>query len=160
MTVATTSTEECSASEISARLPIAMPTTNLAVAMPALAKIEIAATRDLVVGSGWPMAAGLAARHGTLKTWPRRNRHLVAIALVTNYQALGRAPVAQAPGLNFAAGLDRPVMTIFTKSRRSCRDACWLPCARTPCRYRRRQTPCRSAIAICVIPPPARYPCG
>jgi hypothetical protein len=47
--VATTSTEECSASEISARLPIAAPTTNLATAMPALAKIEIAATRDLIV---------------------------------------------------------------------------------------------------------------
>jgi hypothetical protein len=28
---------------------MAMPTTNLAVAIPALAKIEIAATRDLVV---------------------------------------------------------------------------------------------------------------
>ena len=49
MTVATRSTEECSASEISARLPMAMPTTNLAAAMPALAKIEIAATRDLTV---------------------------------------------------------------------------------------------------------------
>jgi len=47
--VAATSTEECSASEISARLPMAIPTTNLAVAMPALAKIEIAATRDLTV---------------------------------------------------------------------------------------------------------------
>ena len=47
-----------------------------------------------------------------------------------------------------------------TASPRSCRDACWLPCARTPCRYRRRQTPCRSAIAVCAIPPPARYPCG
>ena len=34
-------------------------------------------------------------------------------------------------------------------SPRSCRDACWLPCARTPCRYRRRQTPCRSAVAAC-----------
>ena len=44
MTVATTSTEECKASEISARLPMAMPTANLAAAMPALAKIEIAAT--------------------------------------------------------------------------------------------------------------------
>ena len=42
--VATTSTEECSASEISARLPMAMPTANLVAAMPALAKIEIAAT--------------------------------------------------------------------------------------------------------------------
>jgi hypothetical protein len=46
--VATTSTDECRASEISARLPMAMPTTNLATAMPALTKIEIAATRDLV----------------------------------------------------------------------------------------------------------------
>ena len=45
--VATTSTDEWRASEISARLPMATPTTNLATAMPALAKIEIAATRDL-----------------------------------------------------------------------------------------------------------------
>ena len=49
MTVATTSTEECSASEISARLPMAMPTTNFAAAMAALAKTDIAATRDLVL---------------------------------------------------------------------------------------------------------------
>ena len=42
--VATTSTEECRASEISASEPIAMPTANFAAAMPALAKIEIAAT--------------------------------------------------------------------------------------------------------------------
>src|ERR1700750_2617026 len=48
MTVAMTSTEECRASEISASEPIAMPTANLAAAMPALAKIEIAATEVLV----------------------------------------------------------------------------------------------------------------
>jgi hypothetical protein len=48
--LAITSTEECRASEIRARLPMRTPTTNLAMAMPALAKIEIAATRDLV---GW-----------------------------------------------------------------------------------------------------------
>jgi hypothetical protein len=48
MTVATRSTDECRASEISASEPIAMPTTNLAAAMPALAKIEIAATEVLV----------------------------------------------------------------------------------------------------------------
>ena len=47
-----------------------------------------------------------------------------------------------------------------TASPRSCRDACWLPCARTPCRYRRRQTPCRSAVAACAIPPHPRCPCG
>ena len=46
-----------------------------------------------------------------------------------------------------------------TASPRSCRDACWLPCARTPCRYRRRDRPCRSAIAVCAIPPRPRYPC-
>ncbi len=48
MTVATRSTDECRASEISANEPIAMPTTNFAAAMPALAKIEIAATEDFV----------------------------------------------------------------------------------------------------------------
>ena len=42
------STELCSASEISASEPMAMPTTNLAAAMPALATIEIAATRVLL----------------------------------------------------------------------------------------------------------------
>ncbi len=46
--VATRSTEECRASEISASEPIAMPTTNLAAAMPPLAKIEIAATDVLL----------------------------------------------------------------------------------------------------------------
>jgi len=46
-----------------------------------------------------------------------------------------------------------------TASRQSCRDAGWLPCGRRPCRCRRMQTPCRSAIAVCAIPPPARYPC-
>ena len=52
--VATTSTEECRASEISARVPIAMPTANLAAAMPALAKIEIAATLVLMEwGLSW-----------------------------------------------------------------------------------------------------------
>ena len=47
--VATRSTEECSASETKARLPMASPTTNLAAAMPPLAKIEIAATRVFAV---------------------------------------------------------------------------------------------------------------
>ena len=37
------------ASEISARLPMAIPTTNLAAAMPALAKIEMMATRALTL---------------------------------------------------------------------------------------------------------------
>ena len=50
MTVAITSTEECRASEISASEPIAMPTANFAAAMPALAKIEIAATLVLMEG--------------------------------------------------------------------------------------------------------------
>ena len=55
--VAITSTEECRASEISASEPIAMPTANFATAMPALAKIEIAATlvlmeEVLVMGGG------------------------------------------------------------------------------------------------------------
>src|SRR4051794_6629009 len=65
MTVATRSTEECSASEISARLPIATPTTNLVAAMPALAKIEIAATRVLTVTMGALMGRGLAGRAAT-----------------------------------------------------------------------------------------------
>jgi hypothetical protein len=49
-TVATTSTEECSAPEISARLPMVMPTANFAAAMPALAKIEIAPRRGRTLG--------------------------------------------------------------------------------------------------------------
>src|ERR1700744_6732433 len=65
-TVATRSTEECSASEISASAPIATPNTNLAAAIAALATIEIAATRDLD-GAGVAeevvfMRAGLAAQ--------------------------------------------------------------------------------------------------
>ena len=56
MTVATRSTEQCSASEISARLPMATPTTNLIAAMLALAKIEIAAARDFA-GDGSLMGA-------------------------------------------------------------------------------------------------------
>ena len=44
--------QECSASEISARLPMATPTTNFTAAMLALAKIEIAATRDFSVATG------------------------------------------------------------------------------------------------------------
>src|SRR4051812_24728454 len=65
MTVATRSTEECSASEISARLPMATPTTNLVAAMPALAKIEIAATRVLTLAMGALIGAGLAGRAAT-----------------------------------------------------------------------------------------------
>src|SRR3981189_2592908 len=61
MTVATRSTDECRASEISANEPIAMPTTNFAAAMPALAKIEIAATEDLVEGL-LLMRGGVAGR--------------------------------------------------------------------------------------------------
>ena len=57
--VAITSTEECSASEISASEPIAMPTANFAAAMLALAKIEIAATLVLME-AGLVMGGGLA----------------------------------------------------------------------------------------------------
>ena len=46
---------------------MAMPTANFAAAMPALAKIEIAATRDLTLGTAGLMRGGLAARHATLK---------------------------------------------------------------------------------------------
>src|SRR4051812_12614135 len=65
MTVATRSTEECSASEISARLPMATPTMNLVAAMAALAQIEIAATRVFVVAVGALIGAGLAGRAAT-----------------------------------------------------------------------------------------------
>src|SRR4029079_11107852 len=61
MTVATTSTDECSASEISAREPIAMPTANFATAMLALAKIEIAAT--LVLMEEVPVMGGGLVGH-------------------------------------------------------------------------------------------------
>jgi hypothetical protein len=61
MTVAITSTAECRASEISASEPIAMPTANFAAAMPALAKIEIAATLVLREGVRL-MGGGLAGR--------------------------------------------------------------------------------------------------
>jgi hypothetical protein len=47
-----------------------------------------------------------------------------------------------------------------TASPRSCRGACWLPYARTPCQCRRMQTPCRSAVAVCAIPPLPRCLCG
>src|SRR5438105_10844427 len=66
MMVATRSTEECRASEISASEPIATPTTNLAAAMPALAMIEIAATEDLTLGV-LLMRGGVAGRRLTLK---------------------------------------------------------------------------------------------
>ncbi|MEY9430149.1 trehalose utilization protein [Bradyrhizobium ottawaense] len=55
MMVATRSIEECRASEISASEPIAMPTANLAAAMPPLAKMEIAATEVLLC---WEVMAG------------------------------------------------------------------------------------------------------
>ena len=57
--VATRSIEECRASEISARLPIAIPTANFAAAMPPLAKIEIAATLVLMLGG-----VGVGGCHG------------------------------------------------------------------------------------------------
>src|SRR3954468_4134677 len=56
MMVATRALEECSASEISASEPIAIPTANLAAAMPPLAKIEIAATEVLLC---WELMAGI-----------------------------------------------------------------------------------------------------
>ena len=56
MVPATRSIEECRASEISASEPIAMPTANLAAAMPPLAKIEIAATEVLLC---WEVMAGM-----------------------------------------------------------------------------------------------------
>ncbi len=58
--VATRSMVECSASEISASEPMAMPTTSFASAMPPLTKIEIAATEVLVLvyaSGGLPWAA-------------------------------------------------------------------------------------------------------
>ena len=64
--VAITSTEECRASEISASEPIAMPTANFAAAMPALAKIEIAATLVLME-EGNVMGGGLAGGCPILK---------------------------------------------------------------------------------------------
>ncbi len=47
-----------------------------------------------------------------------------------------------------------------TASPRSCRGACWLPCARTPFRSRRTDRPCRSAVAVFAIPPRPRCPSG
>src|SRR5882757_9771154 len=90
MTVATTSTDECNASEISARLPIRMPTTNLAIAMPALAKIEIAATDDLTVLWVALMSGGVAAQPLTSSAVSDRNRHSLAagvlqVRFVANY---------------------------------------------------------------------------
>ena len=60
MTVATTSTALCNASETSARLPIRTPTTNFAAAMLALAAIEIAATRTFPE-STWETASFMGA---------------------------------------------------------------------------------------------------
>ena len=61
--VATRSTELCSASEISARLPIATPTTNLIAAMLALAIIETAATLVFELEARRGICGGLAVRH-------------------------------------------------------------------------------------------------
>src|SRR6476646_2344054 len=80
MTVATTSTEECSASEISASEPIAIPTANFAAAMPALAKIEIAATLALRL-EAWAwlvvMRGGLAGRQATSSGHPQAQSRVV-----------------------------------------------------------------------------------
>src|SRR4051812_322339 len=67
MTVATKSTELCSASEINAKLPMAIPTASLTEAMVKLATIEIAATRDLMVVTESFMGRGLAAHLATSK---------------------------------------------------------------------------------------------
>src|SRR5262245_66591610 len=67
MMVATRSIAECSASEISASEPMAMPTTSFAAAMLPLARIEIAATEVFLAGS-WVravMGGGLAGRRLT-----------------------------------------------------------------------------------------------
>src|SRR3954447_11262566 len=72
MMVAPTSTRLCRASEISARLPMAMPTANFAAAMAALAKMEIAATRDLIVGSATLMSPDVAVQWLRLKRRPGR----------------------------------------------------------------------------------------
>src|SRR3954466_12765871 len=45
---------------------------------------------------------------------------------------------------------------VATASPRSCRGACWLPCARRLLLYRRMDRPCRSAVSACRIPPRAR----
>ncbi len=59
--VATRSTEECRASEISASEPMAMPTTSLAAAMLPLARIEIAAT-EVLLAVGWVEVAVMRRR--------------------------------------------------------------------------------------------------
>src|SRR5690349_19873471 len=74
MMVATRSIVECSASEISASEPMAMPTTSLAAAMPPLARIDIAATEDFEAGALAGMAVmgcGLAARGLTSSSHPQ-----------------------------------------------------------------------------------------
>src|SRR4051794_8621583 len=79
MMVATRSTEECRASEISASEPMAIPTTSLATAMLPLARIEIAATEDFEAGE-WAevaiMSGGLAARPLTASDHPQMQSQL------------------------------------------------------------------------------------
>jgi hypothetical protein len=54
----------------------------------------------------------------------------------------------------------RPGHDRITASQRSCRDACWLPCARMLFRSRRTCRPCRSAVAACAIRRRPRCLCG
>src|SRR5262249_25311649 len=98
MMVATRSIEECSASEISANEPIAMPTTSFAAAMLPLAKIEIAATEVFLAGS-WVravMGGGLAAHpltsssHPQMQAATRSQERFVANCSEFNEQKLQR----------------------------------------------------------------------
>src|SRR6202008_1917546 len=87
MMVAMTSTEECSASEISASEPMMMPTTSFAAAMPALAKTEIAATRGFSLCTGILMGACLAAgRRASKNGIGRRYGDLFAIQTANYYE--------------------------------------------------------------------------
>src|SRR5207249_640562 len=70
-------------------LPIAMPTTNFAAAIPALAKIEIAATEDLVSWGLSLIGGGLAGRPARLKrrTKPQPPLRGVAVANCSELKA-------------------------------------------------------------------------
>src|SRR5712664_258247 len=73
MTVATTSTELCSASEMSARLPIAIPTTNLTVAVEKVpAKEGNHVSEELLVEGNAIKAWRVGANSGRLLRLPRR----------------------------------------------------------------------------------------
>src|SRR5947209_20582508 len=101
MTVATRSTEECSASEISASEPIAMPTTNFAAAIPALAKIEIAATEVLVE---WVLMCG-----GVAGECERSRRGEEAQSLLIRRSSVLRIVPSLNSGMGDAVIAKRPV---------------------------------------------------